>query len=310
MRVDEIDARTAPDDVLRTFYGIEQACAPELAPGEPGRSEAEAMAFYRHQPTTHTSCYWLADGGFVDLYVHSPTGAFAHVLVRPDRRREGIGTALLETVLRRCRELGVEAVHGQHATPAGARFAAKAGARDAQRVVKSVLYLPAAALPEPQLPDGWRLATWLRRVPDEHLDAFVVARCAMDDAPASDDMDFPSATAERVRASEESLAQRDREMRVTVAIRDDGEIGAFTELRVSKGATSAFTDDTATVAAHRGIGLARAVKTESLRRLRADHPEVEVVTTSNAEENAAMRHINSSVGFRPTVTFTTATLTL
>ncbi len=97
-------------------------------------------------------------------------------------------------------------------------------------------------------------------------------------------------------------------MRLTVAIADGGEIGAFTELRVSRDSTLGFTDDTATVAAHRGRGLARAVKVESLRRLRDDHPEVEVVSTSNAEENAAMRRLNESVGFRPTVVETTAAL--
>ena len=99
-------------------------------------------------------------------------------------------------------------------------------------------------------------------------------------------------------------------MRVSIAMNESGEIGAFTELRVSSGSTIAFTDDTGTVAAHRGKGLARAVKLESLRRLRADHPEVDLVTTMNAEENAAMRHINESVGFRPVATLTTATLTL
>jgi GNAT superfamily N-acetyltransferase len=309
VRVEEIDARTAPDDVLLAFQRVDRSCGPELAPGEPGWTDPEAIAFYRYQPTTHTSCHWLADGGFAALYVHSPAGAFARVMVAPDRRRAGIGTALLDAVLRRCRELGVTAVHGQHATPGGAAFAAHAGARDGQRIVKSVLALRSAQLAEPEPPAGWRLETWLRRVPDEHIDAFVVARRAMDDAPTPDDMDFPSMTVERVRASEDSLEQRDREMRVTVAIRDDGEIGAFTELRVSNGSTSAFTDDTGTAAAHRGRGLARAVKLESLRRLRADHPEVEVVTTSNAEENGAMRHINATAGFRPTVTLTTATLT-
>jgi hypothetical protein len=72
----------------------------------------------------------------------------------------------------------------------------------------------------------------------------------------------------------------------------------------------ALTDDTATVAARRGLGLARAVKVESLRRLRDDHPEVEAVTTTNAEENAAMLHINASVGFRSVATLTDATLAL
>jgi len=99
-------------------------------------------------------------------------------------------------------------------------------------------------------------------------------------------------------------------MRLTVALGADGEIGAFTELRVSRGSTLGFTDDTGTAAVHRGKGLARAVKVESLRRLREDHPEVNVVSTSNAEENLAMRHINASVGFRPTVTETMTTLTL
>ena len=132
----------------------------------------------------------------------------------------------------------------------------------------------------------------------------------MDDAPGSEEIGFPTASAERVRASEDSLIEREREMRLTVAIDESGEIGAFTELRISNGSTSAFTDDTATLAAHRGKGLARAVKLESLRRLRADHPEVEVVTTMNAEENAAMRHINESVGVRPSATSTTATRSL
>ena len=90
----------------------------------------------------------------------------------------------------------------------------------------------------------------------------------------------------------------------------DGEIGSFTELRVSRGSTLGFTDDTGTVAARRGRGLARAVKVESLRRLRADHPEVDVVSTSNAEENVAMRRLNESIGFRATVVVTGAVVRL
>jgi RimJ/RimL family protein N-acetyltransferase len=132
----------------------------------------------------------------------------------------------------------------------------------------------------------------------------------MDDAPGSEELGFPTATAARVRASEDSLIERRREMRLTIALAGSGEIGAFTELRVSRGSHVAFTDDTGTVAAHRGQGLARAVKLESLRRLRADHAEIEVVTTTNAEENAAMRHINEAVGFRAAATFTVATISL
>jgi GNAT superfamily N-acetyltransferase len=309
-RVEEIEARTAPDEVLLRFHEVEHACHVEADPAEPERSPDEVVAFHRFQPTTHTSCHWVADGGTASLYVHGPTAAFVRLLVEPERRRRGTGTALADAVVARCRELDVKALHGHHSTPAGAAFARGRGAVDGQRIVHSLLRLAEAELPEPRVPAGWRLETWLGRVPDERLPAYVVARAAMDDAPAPEEMDFPTWTAEQVRASEESLARRNREMRLTVALNGDGTIGSFTELRVSRGATHGLTDDTGTAAAHRGIGLARAVKLESLRRLRDDHPELEVVTTDNAEENAAMRRINESVGFRVASVEVTATLTL
>jgi hypothetical protein len=99
-------------------------------------------------------------------------------------------------------------------------------------------------------------------------------------------------------------------MRLTVAMDEAGEIGAFTELRVSRGSTLGFTDDTGTVAAQRGKGLARAVKLESLRLLRLDHPEVAVVTTRNAEENAVMRGLNESIGFHASAVETKAALAI
>lgn len=297
MRVEEVDARTAPDEVLARFHALELACHDELHPGEPARGREEALAFHRHQPTSHTSCHWLSDGGCASLYVHGPAAAFLELLVDPRRRRRGIGTVLLESAVRRCRELGVVALRG-HAAASGAAFAHSVGAAAEQRIVRSLLDLPAAELPAPRLPAGFRLVTWLARVPDEHLAAYARARVAMDDAPHPESMDFPAWTAETVRASEESLARREREMRLTVAIDEAAEIGAFTELRVSRGSTLGFTDDTGTVAVHRRKGLARAVKLESLHRLRADHPEVALVTTSNAEENATMRRLNESLGFR------------
>jgi mycothiol synthase len=310
MDLEEVDARRASDDVLARFHALEASCHEELNPGHPRRSVDEVIAFHRHLPTTQTDCHWLADGGMAALNVHGPTATFLHVLVEPARRRRGLGAALLERAVERCRALGVDAVRGVHSTPAGAAFAAALGARDEQRIVRSLLDLRTAELPEPDPPEGFRLLTWFGRVPDEHLAAYVLARTAMDDAPGPDGMDFPAWTAEKIRASEESLERRDREMRLTVAMTTDGEISSFTELRLSRGSTLGFTDDTGTVAQQRGKGLARSVKVESLRRLRADHPEVEAVTTSNAEENVVMRRLNESFGFRPSVVGTLAVIDL
>ena len=173
-----------------------------------------------------------------------------------------------------------------------------------------MLELRSASLPEPQLPAGWVLRSWIDRAPDELAASFVRARDAMADAPAPGGQVMPGETVEQLRAMEETGIRRGREMRVTVAVDERGEVGAFTDVRVTAGSPAAGTDDTASAPWARGRGLVVAVKLESLRRLRADHPQVELVSTLNAEQNARMREINHRIGFVTTVKLTTTVLTL
>jgi hypothetical protein len=132
----------------------------------------------------------------------------------------------------------------------------------------------------------------------------------MGDAPAPGGFVFPEWTVEKQRETEAAAEKRGRPPHVTVAI-EDGDVLAFTDLRVSSPPSPiAGTDDTATVPAARGRGLARVVKLESLRLLREARPDVELVNTINAEHNLAMRRINEQMGFVPTVTLTTTVVTL
>jgi GNAT superfamily N-acetyltransferase len=48
----------------------------------------------------------------------------------------------------------------------------------------------------------------------------------------------------------------------------------------------------------RGRGLAKALKAAMLRQIHENHPEVEAMSTGNAEMNAAMRSINVRAGFK------------
>src|SRR5262245_13636377 len=315
MRIREVDASTAPVEDLLAVHAIEQACLPELCPGEPGRTADGTIAYLRYPPETHARYRWLAetDGeptGTAGLYVHGPTAVFLELFVAPAQRRRQVGTALLEVVRGRAAKLQLTRLYGQHATASGAAFAARAGAVDGQRDVRSLLDLSVARLPELTLPDAWRLATWIGRVPEDTVKSYARARAALDDAPAPDGVDIPTETVERIRAMEASLERRRREMRITVALDPRGEVASFTELRLSEGSAVVFTEDTGTVARARGLGLARAIKAESLRRLVADHPGARHVTTTNAEENRAIRHINEGIGFVPIATLTSAVLEL
>ena len=205
---------------------------------------------------------------------------------------------------------GASSFFGHHWSEDGAAFAAKVGARDDQRDIRATLDLRRAELPEPSVPKGWRLLTWVGAAPDDLVESYTRCRDAMRDAPDPAGMEWPTITVEDVRELEQTAAKRGREVRVTVAIDGRSEVAAFTDVRVTPGATTAGTDDTAVAAWARGLGLGRAVKLESLRRLSADRPEVEMVTTTNTEHNVAMRHINTRVGFVPTVILTSTVLTL
>jgi GNAT superfamily N-acetyltransferase len=311
VRIREVDASTAPDEELLELHALEEACAP---PGEPFRPPQLSLARYRHS-SADIRRHFFAEGdgcllGAGALEIRGPSFAYVDLLVFPEHRRRGIGTALLEELRTAAREAGASSVFGHHWSEYGAAFASHAGARADQRDVRAILDLRSADLPEPVVPAGWRLLTWIGAAPDELIESYASARNALDDAPTPGGVVFPTETAEDVRATEATAAKRGSEVRVTVALDERNEVAAFTDLRATPGEPAASTDDTAVAPWARGRGVGRAVKLESLRRLRADRPEVETVTTTNAELNAAMRHINTRLGFVPTATRTTAVLPL
>jgi GNAT superfamily N-acetyltransferase len=311
MRVEEIDARTAPDDVLLAIHTVEEACTYE----RPFREPSLSLAYYRHWSDGLRRRFIGLDGdaivGAAVLMLPSPTFAIGEVLVLPDARRRGLGTALLAAVTDSVREAGAASFFGHHHDEAGAAFAQAVGAVDDQREVAAELRLREAALPEPALPTGWRLASWCGTAPDELVESYARARDAMGDAPDPAGFEFPPIDVAWVRAMEETAAARGREIWATVALDERDEVGAFTDVRVSVPPSPvAGTDDSATAPWARRRGLATAVKLESLRRLRDARPDVELVRTVNAEDNVGMRTVNTRAGFVPVAVRTTTVVTL
>jgi mycothiol synthase len=303
----------ASKELLDRVYELMAVCHAEASPEAPLRSRAEVEAFLRHPPEFETREVWIADSdaecvgfGLLAAGPALPT-ARADVLVHPDSRRSGHGSALLETAQRRATALGASVLIGSHSTEAGSRFAAAAGAIDKHREIESLLRLPLAAAVEPV--PGYGLRSWVGAAPAELLDSFARAREAINDAPSAAAEELAVWDAGRVRALEESLERRDRDVRITVALDERDEVVAFTELRLARtlGAT-AGTEDTAVVREHRRKGLGRWVKGESLRRLQEDRPDVTQVTTVNAEQNRRMRSLNEALGFRPVAAWTTCVL--
>jgi GNAT superfamily N-acetyltransferase len=314
MHVEKFDGQTAPVELLRELHACDVEATAELFAGEPPMP-FEQFAGYLLHPSGGVRHHWLLrepDGvaGTASLAVFGPAFAFVEVKVRPASRRRGIGAALLEQLVATARATGVRSAFGHHATAAGAAFAARGGARDDQRDVRSRLDLRTADLPRPRVPSGVELVSWIGLTPERLLRTHVLARDAMDDAPVPAGTEHPGWSVEQQVATELASIARGRPPRVTVAL-ENGEIVAFTDLRVSAApAPVAGTDDTATLARARLRGLATAVKLEALRRLRNERPDVEHVITLNAEQNTAMRAVNTGLGFVPVLTLTSTVLEL
>ena len=227
------------------------------------------------------------------------------VTVHPGHRRQGIGTALLRTVVAAADAEGRGTLFGEaDEDTAGADFVRALDvplvATDRMSLLRltDVEWADVDALAATKHP-GHRLEAWADRCPDELVESYARAKTAMNDAPI-DDIDFTDFvyTVETVRADEASARSRGAARGAVAVHEETGEVVAFTELLLLHRSPRAYQNDTAVVPAHRGSGLGLWVKADLLVRLRAEQPEVTEILTGNAASNAHMLRINDRLGFR------------
>lgn len=312
----ELDPRSATDERFRQVHEVLAACHAEIARREPYRSVAETSAHLRHPPESDKRWQWvgLLDGVAIGIaQLSSLRGSQVgrlQIHVRPDTRRLGIGRSLLEAAIAHAHDVSVASLIGRHATLAGSRFAARAGFIDGRRDVRSAIALGEAQLASDPV-QSYALQSWDGAAPSELLESYAVVREAINDEPGATADDCEPFDAARVRELEEAVARRGRQIRVTAALNAAGDVVAFTELRVGEAAGAVGSiEDTAVLPAHRRRGLGRWVKTESLASLRRGRPDVSLVATTNGEQNASIRHLNTALGFAVESVSTTCVLRL
>jgi GNAT superfamily N-acetyltransferase len=295
---------------LAEIHEIRSACHRAAAPDEPFPTLAEWSALVTKIPPGVARWHWLADGGYAGLTrAYASARGRIEICVVPQARRHGIGSALLNEVTEAAKALGCETVIGRVGDHDGTAFAERVGCRAGNSQLRSVLTLPVAGTVSPV--SGYMLVTWTGQAPDWLLESYAVARAAINDAPRSGAIPPEIWSPRRVRDMEQTVAARGRMGLVTVAVSDDQEVAGFTEVRVSPDPGAiASTEDTAVVAMHRGRGLARWIKAESLALLRRVRPDVTTVVTTNDTANAAMLVVNRRLGFVPVGAWTDMVLSI
>ncbi len=323
MLIEKFDA-AADEASARALFGVYEAGAPVDEPGRPPMSYRVFSGLL--------ACGWWADprenwlaraeprepgeaggpvlGGYsLELPDRENLDrAGLTLLVAPERRRAGVGNALLRHALARAAELGRRMVTSLvlEGTP-GDAFARAVGAT--AELIEARRTLDVAALPDGHLARlrapaddaavGYTLISWDGPTPEEWLAPVAALNEAMADAPHGDGEQPLVWDADRVRLADQlNAGQGLRRYSIAAADAVTGELAALTQLSVD-GAdpTWGHQELTAVARPHRGHRLGLLTKVAMLELLAAREPQVRFVETWNGEANAHMVAINEALGF-------------
>ena len=236
--------------------------------------------------------------------------AWFYLVVHPDHRRQGHGSALLAHVLELSRSAGRTKFGGAWWESAATEgFAARHGFEKASQEIHRVVRLL-------ELPDGfveqavaeaapyasdYELVQVQGRTPEALLPAVSTITAAINDAPLDDlDIEDEVFPVERIRQYETaSLDSGHRLYRILARHRATGEPAGHTVVVVDAETPAiAHQHDTAVMAEHRGHRLGLLLKAEMMRWLAEAEPQVESIDTWNAESNDHMIGVNERLRYQ------------
>jgi mycothiol synthase len=233
------------------------------------------------------------------IYMYAPTFelAWLFVGVLPEARRRGTGTALWAACSVEARKAGRTGFQAEvdGTSAGGIAFLGHHGFTEVDRARAVRLDLAGLPIPDRVLPEGVSLTTLAAR-PDLLPDVHAVAVAAFPDIPGETPIDPGDLAAFTARDVERPGVPHDA---FVIALNDrTGEVLGYASLLLVPGsAPVAWHDMTAVLPSARGRGIARSMKTETIRWAIANG--LDALDTGNDVANAAMRAVNARLGYRP-----------
>lgn len=236
------------------------------------------------------------------------------IYVRPESRRRGIGTALLNLLEQAADEYGRSSVltymSSSIQTPdtPGSLFAERHGFTFRLTEIRRVQRPPfpideiakAVDAAQPYAAD-YEIVTWRDRTPDDYIDEYARLEARLStDAPLGD-MEYEGEVWDesRIRNSEERSARMHRDAWNAVAMAPDGSMAGMTRVVIPRDSDEhGYQDSTIVDPQHRGHRLGLLLKATNFDNFYRDRPGIQAIWTWNAESNAHMIAVNETMGYR------------
>lgn len=239
--------------------------------------------------------------------------ASLEVFVRPEFRREGIGTALLADAEALVAGHGRTSLNGETftsegASSAGLEFALAHGYDEANveeiKAVEREAFVSVEAACAAAVADrigDYRVVDYVGAIPDSLVDGYAaVLSTFLSQIPLGDlDVQDSEWTAARIRDFEATSQRGGRITYGSIAVDADGSVVGCSDVRFNlHDPEEASIGITVVNPAHRGHRLGMAMKVAHHRAVFSSRPECERIVTSNALVNSHMNRVNADLGYR------------
>jgi GNAT superfamily N-acetyltransferase len=323
MFIEQFDAQI-DDDRLAACHQIIVSGHAEDDPNVPAVTWRRLLAWWRYGFASEPVETWLAtddDLHPIGCYLlwlperENRQNAMISLNVARDRRRQGLGTALLGHAAGQAEQAGRTLLMADSRVSApGTAFAqacaARAGIQELRRVLRVdadlLARVPGLRASAEQHAAGYSLRSWSGMTPADLLDQASALHNAMEDAPHDASFEPLRWDADRLRQEEQQDIEAGMRINSVAALADgSGEMAALTQVYIDDPDQADWANQgiTAVTRAHRGHRLGMLVKTAMLQRLSELEPQIRAVETGNAASNQHMIAVNEQLGFRVTDTF-------
>lgn len=241
---------------------------------------------------------------------------FTDIAVLPEFRRRGIGRRLLNRLCSEAQALGLAKLFlfTADTVPSGELFLLRNGVKKGivqkgnRLFTKDIDVALMRRWIAAGTKAGFESGVWHNRIPEEHIEQYVVAYNSINDAPHGELETMAVAmNPGAMRAIIRRFVVNGGNDILIAWVRDtaSGEFAAISDMALNRSQPmQAFQNNTMTVPKYRGNGFGKLVKAQNALHLIEHWPRVRAIRTSNAEVNDAMLAINEKMGFKQVQTHT------